>query len=126
MPCTCCVPKGRRWKRSKRSRRPARKKAGSSPTVRRWNTKCLLSKSRIGQVRGHLRKMNGQVDNLFSANNHMASAYAILNEGIKVAEKENQEVRAKLVPPSDQTEEDMITKMKREQQKMDVEDHIGR
>jgi chromosome segregation ATPase len=84
------------------------------------------AKSRIGQVRGHLGKMNGQVDNLFSANNHMASAYAILNEGIKVAEKENQDVRAKLVPPSNETEEDMITKMKREQQKMDVEDHIAR
>jgi hypothetical protein len=54
----------------------------------------------------------------------MAAAYAILNEGIKEAEEQNQTARAGLQPPDH--EEDMITKMKREQQKMDVEDHIAR
>lgn len=81
------------------------------------------AKERVGSVRAHLGQMNDQVENLFDANNLMGTVYAIMNEGIKQAGEGNQKVRAELAPPSG-VEEDMITKMTREQKKMAVEQHI--
>jgi len=81
------------------------------------------AKARVGSVRQHLGQMNDQVENLFDANNMMGTVYAIMNEGIKSAEAANQKVREELQPPSG-TEEDMITKMSREQKKMAVEQHM--
>jgi chromosome segregation ATPase len=80
------------------------------------------AKTRVGSVRQHLGQMNDQVENLFDANNMMGSVYAVLNEGIKNASDQNQKVRDALQPPTG--EEDMITKMTREQKKMSVEQHI--
>lgn len=81
------------------------------------------AKSRVGSVRQHLGQMNDQVENLFDANNMMGTVYAIMNEGIKSAESANQMVREELQPPA-AGEEDMITKMSREQKKMAVEQHM--
>ncbi|MBL8708722.1 MAG: hypothetical protein JNL25_05990 [Rhodospirillaceae bacterium] len=81
------------------------------------------AKERVGSVRNHLGQMNDQVENLFDANNLMGTVYAIMNEGIKQAADGNQKVREELQPPAG-TEEDMITKMTREQKKMAVEQHI--
>ena len=81
------------------------------------------AKTRVGAVREHLGQMNDQVENLFDANNMMGSVYAILNEGIKQATENNQQVRDVLQPPTT-GEEDMISQMSREQKKMSVEQHI--
>jgi hypothetical protein len=81
------------------------------------------AKTRVGAVREHLGQMNDQVENLFDANNMMGSVYAILNEGIKKATDNNQQVRDVLQPPTS-GEEDMISQMSREQKKMSVEQHI--
>ncbi|NJM28913.1 MAG: hypothetical protein HC855_01140, partial [Rhizobiales bacterium] len=81
------------------------------------------AKTRVGSVREHLGQMNGQVENLFDANNMMGSVYAILNEGIKTASSNNQKVRDALQPPASGAE-DMIAQMAREQKKMAVEQHI--
>lgn len=81
------------------------------------------AKTRVGAVRKHLGEMNAQVENLFDANNMMGSVYAILNEGIKSATANNQQVRDALHPPGE-GKEDLIAQMAREQKKMAVEQHI--
>ena len=81
------------------------------------------AKTRVGSVREHLNQMNGQVENLFDANNMMGTVYAIMNEGIKSAAEGNQKIRDELGPPA-QGGEDMIAQMAREQKKMSVEQHI--
>jgi hypothetical protein len=81
------------------------------------------AKTRVGSVRAHLNQMNGQVENLFDANNMMGTVYAIMNEGIKEAAEANQRTRDTLQPPA-QGSEDMIAQMAREQKKMAVEQHI--
>jgi hypothetical protein len=80
------------------------------------------SKERVGSVKDHLGKMNNQVENLGDANGTMTRVYAIMNEGLKEAEKINQANRDKLMPP--ETEEDLITKMTREEKKAAIEDHL--
>jgi hypothetical protein len=80
------------------------------------------AKTRVGAVRQHLTLMNDQVENLFDANNMMGTVYAIMNESIKDAGAENQKIRDSLEAPSG--DEDMITKMSREQKKMSVEQHM--
>jgi hypothetical protein len=81
------------------------------------------AKTRVGSVRGHLTKMNDQVENLFDANNMMGTVYAIMNEGIKEAAEANLKTREALQPPAPGSE-DMIAQMAREQKKMSVEQHI--
>lgn len=81
------------------------------------------AKTRVGSVRGHLTKMNDQVENLFDANNMMGTVYAIMNEGIKEAADANLKAREALQPPAPGSE-DMIAQMAREQKKMAVEQHI--
>jgi hypothetical protein len=81
------------------------------------------AKTRVGSVRGHLTKMNDQVENLFDANNMMGTVYAIMNEGIKEAADANLKTREALQPPAPGSE-DMIAQMAREQKKMAVEQHI--
>jgi hypothetical protein len=80
------------------------------------------AKTRVGSVRQHLTLMNDQVENLFDANNMMGTVYAIMNESIKDAGAENQKIRDSLEAPAG--DEDMITKMSREQKKMAVEQHM--
>jgi hypothetical protein len=81
------------------------------------------AKDRTSSVRTHLDKMINQVEGLGDANSSMAQVYAVLNEAVKDAEKKNQEVRTGLLP-QDGVEEDMITKMRREDAKQALEQHI--
>lgn len=81
------------------------------------------SKERIGSARDHLGKMGTQVENLGDANGKIMMVYATLTEGIKIAEKKNQEIRESLEPPKE-GEESMIAKMTREEKKRDVLGHI--
>ena len=81
-------------------------------------------KERTSSVRGHLDKMINQVEGLGDANGSMAQVYAVLNEAVKEAEKNNQTKRESLMP-KEGVEEDMITKMRREDAKQALEQHIA-
>ena len=82
------------------------------------------AKQDIGEVRTHLEKMNGQVENLLDNNTKMVGVYAIMSEGIEDAQKANHGLRdAVLTAPPD---ERSIAKMQREDKKMVLDDHIKR
>jgi chromosome segregation ATPase len=80
------------------------------------------SKERIGEVRVHLGDMSSKIENLKDNNQTLTRVYAILNESVKSAAGENEKIRSKFVAES--PEEDLIAKMKREEEKMAVEEHI--
>lgn len=77
---------------------------------------------RLGAVRNHLGKTNDQIDRLKDDNSNLTQVYAIFNEGIKGAEKKNQELRANLAKPD--PDENLITKMKREENLTNMDSHI--
>lgn len=80
------------------------------------------AKRDIGEVKNHLEKMNGQVENLLDNNTKMTGVYAIMSEGIEDAQKENHKIRdGVVVAPAD---ERSIAKMQREDKKMILDDHI--
>lgn len=82
------------------------------------------AKKDIGEVRTHLEKMNGQVENLLDNNTKMVGVYAIMSEGIEDAQKTNHTIReAVLTSPAG---ERPIQKMEREDKKMVLDDHIKR
>lgn len=87
------------------------------------------SAKKAGSVREHLGKMEGQIENSVEANRNMTTVYAILNDAIKIAEVKNEQIRSSYAPPVDaegkEVPETMIAKMTREQNKLDVEDHIS-
>ncbi len=87
------------------------------------------SSQKAGSVRDHLGKMENQIESSVQANRNMVTVYAILNDAIKIAEGKNEEIRASYAPPVDaegkEVAEPMIAKMTREQNKLDVEDHIS-
>ncbi len=80
------------------------------------------AKTRVGSVREHLGRLNNQVDNLFDANTNMTTVIAVLNEGIKDAEKSNQDIRSGLMAPAEN--EDTLAKVQREQKQMDLNQYI--
>jgi hypothetical protein len=80
-------------------------------------------KSRFGSIRGHLDKMVQQIEGLGDNNSNMVQTYAVLNEATKIAEASNQRKREELV--SEPEGENLIDKMKREQAKQDIDEHIG-
>lgn len=80
------------------------------------------AKRDIGEVKVHLEKMSGQVENLLDNNTKMIGVYAIMSEGIEDAQKENLMTRVAIaVAPAD---ERSIGKMQREEKKMVLDDHI--
>lgn len=80
------------------------------------------AKRDIGDVRVHLEKMSGQIENLLDNNGKMSGVYAIMGEGIEEAQKENFSLREGLLAgPADERQ---IGKMQREEKKMAVDDHI--
>lgn len=80
-------------------------------------------KSRFGSIRGHLDKMVQQIEGLGDNNSNMVQTYAVLNEATKIAESSNQRKREDLI--SEPEGENLIDKMKREQSKQDIDEHIG-
>lgn len=80
------------------------------------------SKERIGDVRNHLSKMQGQVDQLYDTNNSMVRVYGVIDESLKDAEKSNQDIRSTFQKKNEN--EDKIAQIKREESLMAVEDHI--
>ena len=81
-----------------------------------------VSKDRLGAVRTSLGRMNTQVENLADTNSDMTQIYAILNEGVKSAEKDNQQLRDTLNAP--EGEESLIAKNIREGKLENINDGI--
>jgi hypothetical protein len=94
----------------------------SANTVEKAKKFVEVSKSALGGIRGSLSGMGEQIDNLTDANQSMISAYAILGEGIKEAGSEIKTKRETLATPAE--EESMITKMKRDNELRDIDDHL--
>ncbi|MBR0641277.1 coiled-coil domain-containing protein [Plastoroseomonas hellenica] len=80
-------------------------------------------KTRFGSIRSHLDKMVQQIEGLGDNNSNMVQTYAVLNEATKLAETSNQRKREELIQAPDG--ENLIDKMKREQSKQDIDEHIG-
>ena len=79
------------------------------------------SKTSLNDIKGHLTGLNGQIDNLTDANHTMITAYAILGEGTKEAEKN---VVAKRNEISTEVEgESMIVKMDRDEKLRVIDEH---
>ena len=72
------------------------------------------SKARLGSVRQHLSGMSDQINNLVEANGQMHMIYAVMNEGIGDAAKENSKSRQDILNPT--ADEDAMQKLMREQQ----------
>jgi hypothetical protein len=81
-----------------------------------------VSKDRLGAVRTSLGRMNTQVENLADTNSDMTQIYAILNEGVKSAEKDNQSLRDTLSAP--EGDESLIAKNIREGKLDNINDGI--
>ena len=78
--------------------------------------------TRTSNVLVHLEGINEQVDRLADSNGGMRNVYAVISEAVEEAETVNTEVRDRLAQePSDESN---IAKMKRENQKMAVEEHV--
>lgn len=80
-------------------------------------------KDRFGSIRGHLDKMVQQIEGLGDNNSNMVQTYAVLNEATKLAETANQQKRETLI--NEPEGENLIDKMKREQARQDIDEHIG-
>lgn len=78
--------------------------------------------TRTANVLDHLEGINGQVDRLADSNGGMRNVYAVISEAVEEAEAKNTKVRDGLMGESD--DESNIAKMKRENQKMAVEEHV--
>ena len=78
--------------------------------------------TRTSNVLVHLEGINAQVDRLADSNGGMRNVYAVISEAVEEAENVNTDVRDSLAQePSDESN---IAKMKRENQKMAVEEHV--
>jgi hypothetical protein len=80
------------------------------------------AENRTSEVLAHLEGINGQVDRLADSNSGLRSVYAIISEAVVDAEEVNTRVRDSLtVGPEGESN---IAKMKRENNKMAVENHV--
>ncbi len=78
--------------------------------------------TRTSNVLVHLEDINKQVDRLADSNGGMRNVYAVISEAVEEAEAANSATRDRLsVEPDDESN---IAKMKRENQKMAIEDHV--
>ena len=78
--------------------------------------------TRTSNVLVHLEGINEQVDRLADSNGGMRNVYAVISEAVEEAEDVNTSIRDGLsVEPTDESN---IAKMKRENQKMAVEEHV--
>ena len=78
--------------------------------------------TRTSNVLVHLEGINEQVDRLADSNGGMRNVYAVISEAVEEAEDVNTRVRDSLA--QEPQDESNIAKMKRENQKMAVEEHV--
>lgn len=77
---------------------------------------------RTSEVLSHLQGINEQIDRLGDSNGGLRGVYAIISEAVEEAEAVNTDVRDSLM--DEPADESNIAKMKRENNKMAVEDHV--
>lgn len=82
-----------------------------------------VADSRTSSVLEHLQGINTQIDRLSDSNGGLRSVYAIVSEAVQEAEQKNSSARDSLAN-SDGEEESNIAQMRRENNKMAVEEHI--
>jgi hypothetical protein len=80
------------------------------------------AETRTANVLEHLEGINEQVDRLADSNGGMRNVYAVISEAVEEAEARNTQLRDRLIEAP--AEESNIAKMKRENQKMAIEDHV--
>lgn len=81
-----------------------------------------MADTRTGNVLQHLEGINDQIDRLGDSNGGLRSVYAVISEAVQDAEAVNTESRLKLIEEPEG--ESNIAKMRRENDKMAVENHI--
>lgn len=81
-----------------------------------------MADERTASVLDHLDGINGQIDRLADSNGGLRNVYAIISEAVEDAEQTNTRIRDDLMDGS--ADESNIAKMKRENNKMAVEDHV--
>ncbi len=81
-----------------------------------------MADTRTGNVLQHLEGINDQIDRLGDSNGGLRSVYAIISEAVQDAEAVNTETRLELIQEPEN--ESNIAKMRRENDKMAVENHI--
>ncbi len=81
-----------------------------------------MAETRTGNVLQHLEGINDQIDRLSDSNGGLRSVYAIISEAVQDAEAVNTKTRATLLEEAEG--ETNISKMRRENNKMAVENHI--
>lgn len=97
-------------------------KARQQALVQSANNFVDMAGERTGNVLNHLEGINDQIDRLGDSNGGLRSVYAIISEATQDAEGVNNEIHKGLV---DEPEgESNIAKMRRENNKMAVENHI--
>ena len=80
------------------------------------------AETRTANVLEHLEGINDQVDRLADSNGGMRNVYAVISEAVEEAEAKNSRLRDGLIDaPADESN---IAQMKRENQKMAIEDHV--
>lgn len=98
-------------------------KARTEKLVDKANTYIDTSYERTTSVLDGLRRLSGQINNLGDANSGMYQVFAVISDGMKDAEKKNEEIRSSLdAAPAD---ESAIAKMQREQKRLEIEEYIG-
>lgn len=98
-------------------------KARSERLVGKANAYIDTTYERTNSVLDGLRGLSSQIDNLADANSGMHQVFAIVSDGMKEAERNNEGLRGELDKPAG--EESQIAKMQREQRKLEVEEYIG-
>jgi hypothetical protein len=97
-------------------------KARQQSLVDSANSFVNTADTRTGDVLAHLEGINDQVDRLADSNSGLRGVYAIISEAVEEAEAVNVRVRDSLLDgPADESN---IAKMKRENNKMAVENHV--
>ena len=86
------------------------------------NNFVTVADERTGNVLQHLEGINDQIERLGDSNSGLRSVYAIISEAVEDAEEVNKTTRDTLL--GDSEDESNIAKMRRENNKMAVEDHI--
>lgn len=81
-----------------------------------------MADTRTSNVLEHLEGINEQVDRLADSNGGMRNVYAVISEAVEEAEESNTALRDRLTEAPE--DESNIAQMKRENQKMAVEDHV--
>jgi len=97
-------------------------KARQQALVDSANSFVNTAETRTADVLDHLEGINDQVDRLADSNSGLRGVYAIISEAVEEAEVVNTRVRDSLMEgPGDESN---IAKMKRENNKMAVENHV--